>query len=82
MEKYQIMMIRINHRINSAESLQKVLTRYGCNIKTRLGLHEAGDVCGVDGLIILQLVKTDMSNTDFLSELSALEGIEAKLCEV
>jgi hypothetical protein len=40
-------------RLYSAEILPKILTGYGCSIKTRLGFYEAGDACGTDGLIIL-----------------------------
>ena len=44
MNDYAIMLIRVNQRLHQAEKLQKVLSGYGCCIKTRLGLHEAGDV--------------------------------------
>jgi len=82
MNDYQIMIIRVSHRINSADKLQKVFTQYGCNIKTRLGLHEAGEACGVDGLIILQLVKGVQDNIDFMNDLNAIEGITAKRAEI
>lgn len=82
MNDYQIMIIRVSHRINSADKLQKVLTQYGCNIKTRLGLHEAGEACGVDGLIILQLVKGIQDNIDFMRDLNAIEGITAQRTEI
>ena len=79
MNEYLIMLIRVNQRLHSAESLQKVLSSYGCNIKTRLGLHEAGEVCGTDGLIILQLVKGDSDLADFQTKLNELDGVVAKL---
>jgi hypothetical protein len=82
MNDYQIMIIRVSHRINSADKLQKVFTQYGCNVKTRLGLHEAGEACGVDGLIILQLVKGVQDNIDFMNDLNAIEGITAKRAEI
>lgn len=82
MNDYQIMIIRVSHRINSADKLQKVFTQYGCNIKTRLGLHEAGEACGVDGLIILQLVKGVQDNIDFMNDLNKIEGITAKRAEI
>lgn len=82
MNDYQIMIIRVNHRINSSDKLQKVFTKYGCNIKTRLGLHEAGKACGVDGLIILQLVKGAQDNIDFMNDLNAIEGVTAKRAEI
>lgn len=79
MNEYHIMLIRVNQRLHSAESLQKVLSTFGCSIKTRLGLHEAGEVCGTDGLIILQLVKGDSDLADFQTKLNELDGVIAKL---
>ncbi|MGI6326583.1 MAG: hypothetical protein ACOX1U_06410 [Saccharofermentanales bacterium] len=79
MNDHNIMLIKVSQRLHSAERLQKVLTDYGCSIKTRLGLHEADDVCGTDGLIILQLVKGDSDLTDFQAKLNELDGVIAKL---
>jgi hypothetical protein len=76
------MIVRVNHRQHSAEQLQKVFSRYGCSIKTRLGLHEAGDVCATDGLIILQLVRGVDDLNAFRNELNALEGVTAILVEI
>lgn len=82
MTEHQIMIIRVNQRMHSAEKLQKVFSTFGCSIKTRLGLHEAGDVCATDDLIILQLVKGNDDLNDFAAQLNALEGITAKLIEI
>jgi hypothetical protein len=79
MNDHNIMLIKVSQRLHSAERLQKVLTDYGCSIKTRLGLHEADDACGTDGLIILQLVKGDSDLTDFQAKLNELDGVIAKL---
>ena len=32
--------IKISNRLESAISVQEILTKYGCAIKTRIGLHE------------------------------------------
>ena len=82
MSEHLIMVIRVNQRLHSADKLQKVFTAYGCNIKTRIGLHEAGEVCGLDGLILLQLVKGTADLADFTAQLNALEGVTAKLVEI
>ena len=55
MSCYNIMAIVINHRSKNAVQFQEVLTRHGCTIRLRLGLHEAGDVCSEEGLVLLQL---------------------------
>ncbi|MDD2374226.1 MAG: hypothetical protein PHQ55_02860 [Eubacteriales bacterium] len=82
MTTHNIMIVKVNHRIHQAESLQKVLSQYGCSIKTRLGLHEAGDACANDGLIVLQLVEGQDDLDNFAKELDALEGIDAKLVRI
>lgn len=82
MTEHNIMIIRVNQRMHSAEQLQKVFSRYGCSIKTRLGLHEAGDVCATDGLILLQLVRGADDLNAFRNELNDLEGVTAILVEI
>jgi hypothetical protein len=51
------MVLLLGKRMESAVKLQKVLTEYGCYIKTRLGLHEIVDAsCSGVGMVILELV--------------------------
>jgi hypothetical protein len=45
-------------------------------------LHEAGDVCATDGLIILQLVRGADDLNAFRNELNALDGVTAILVEI
>ena len=82
MKKESIMVIRASKRRENVESLQKVLTEYGCNIKMRLGLHEAGDVCSDEGLIILQLIDHDGEVDSFKKALKKLDGIRYDTIEI
>ncbi|MDR0966723.1 MAG: hypothetical protein LBM75_09545 [Myxococcales bacterium] len=51
-----ILGVRLKHRNNSAPNLQELLTRHGCVIRTRIGLHEVSDnACSPSGTIILEL---------------------------
>ena len=43
MDKTTIMGIVIDPRNTHAVDVQNILTRHGCIIKTRLGLHETSD---------------------------------------
>lgn len=79
MHEQIVMVIKVNHRLHQAEELQKVFSEYGCSIKARLGLHEAGDNCANDGLIILHLAPGQTDPQHFESRLNSLEGISAKL---
>lgn len=84
MATHQIMVIKVNQRVQNAEMLQKVLSNYGCSIRTRLGLHEAGigDSCANDGLILLQLAVGSADFAAFAAELNAIHGVVAQLVEI
>jgi hypothetical protein len=73
----QIMGIQIGNRENEALKVQELLTKNGCIIKTRLGLHESSEsVCSITGLIILEFLP------DKEAEIAALEQELAKLDSV
>ena len=59
--------------------VQEVLTRHGCLIKTRLGLHETSpDHCSPYGLVLLELVGDDAQRERFFDALAQVDGIEVK----
>ena len=75
---YNVMTLLVNNRRQNAPRLQEVLTESGCIIKMRLGLHEAGDFCSNEGLIILQLTGSKEEIEALEARLNELEGIKAK----
>lgn len=72
------MAIVVNHRSKNAAKLQEILTQHGCTIRMRLGLHEAGDVCSEEGLVILQLCGEAEEIRALETELNQVEGVRAK----
>jgi len=79
MNSYIIMAVLISNRTASAKDVQDLFTKYGCNIKMRLGLHETTNVCAEDGLVILQL-GGDESDIHSLQEgLNSLQGVQTKI---
>ncbi len=78
----KVIVIGVKHRREEADKLQKLLTEHGCEVKARLGLHEAGTECSDEGLIILQLVPDDPKAESMVDELNKLDGIKAKMVEV
>lgn len=71
-----ILGIRLDNRMDTAIHFQKVLTTYGCIIKTRLGLHDVSEnKCAPNGLILLEVIDDEQSKV-FEDELTAIEGIE------
>mgnify|MGYP000891214005 CR=1 FL=1 len=81
MECANIMVIKVSKRTEKVPTVQSVLTEFGCSIKTRLGLHEAGNVCSEEGILILQLCG-DYSHQELEDALNAIEGVKAKLVEL
>jgi hypothetical protein len=56
-----------------------VLTKFGCTIKTRLGLHEVkDDFCARSGLIILELTGSREEFFKLENELLKIDGLEVK----
>jgi ACT domain-containing protein len=69
--------LHIQDRITRASEVQRILTQYGCNIKTRLGLHEVnGDVCSGNGVVILELTGAQSDIDALITALKATEGVD------
>ncbi|MBD5642835.1 hypothetical protein HYH96_02860 [Clostridium botulinum] len=81
---FSIMAIKISPRNEIAPNVQEILTRNGCIIKTRLGLHEAtNDSCSKCGLILLELLNSKKEDIENLSkDLTSLDGVSVKLLEI
>lgn len=77
MTKIRILGINVINRMQVATHVQKVLTNYGCSIKTRLGLNESDeDNNGIGGLIILELTGEVSEWLKLENELLVLDGVE------
>ena len=81
---FTIMAIKLTPRNAAAPKVQEILTKYGCIIQTRLGLHEASkDMCSQSGLILLNLLNDDKDEINRLNaELNSIDGVVAKILEV
>ena len=79
MKKHILVGVHITERAIHAGDVQNVLSKYGCSIRTRLGLHEADSgVCSPTGLIVLEMTDDETTVADMTSELQAFEGIEVQ----
>jgi len=68
--------IQIGDREAEALKVQELLTKHGCVIKTRLGLHEAGNLCSSKGLVIIEFIMGKDDEAAVLkSELEKIEDI-------
>ena len=75
----KIMLIAMEERHSNAVKVQKLLTKYGCHIKVRLGLHEADKVCSPCGVIILQLTDHPKETRELRDKLNEIDGVKAKI---
>jgi hypothetical protein len=82
MEKNFLIMV-INLRHQSAVNAQKILTEWGCLIKTRLGLHDTvGENCSETGTLFLELVGEKVKQEEMARKLNVLPGVNAQLITI
>lgn len=75
--------VRMDNRVHNAVAFQEVLTKNGCILKARLGLHEASDnACSNDGLIILQPCGSQEEIEQLVKDINSLEGTKAKFIDL
>jgi len=78
-----IMAINVGNRNEAVPEVQELLTKYGCIIKTRLGIHTAGDNCSRKGLIILELSSEDIKDIEELEKgLKQIETVSSNKMEI
>jgi hypothetical protein len=83
MSCYYVIGIRMDNRLGNAAKFQEALTKNGCKIRARLGLHEASEnACANDGMILLQPCGTKEEVECLLEDLNNLEGITAKMIDL
>ncbi len=72
-----IMAVTIDNRNTEAPKFQELITKHGCIIKTRLGIHEV-ESCSNAGLIILQLCGEDEQIKALGDDINSLKDVKAK----
>ena len=82
MQNTTIMAVALDQREHEALKVQEVLTRFGCLIRVRLGVHDAGNACSREGLILLTLSGDAREISTLQNELSALPGVSVKSMEL
>jgi hypothetical protein len=81
--KKSILLILIGKRNEAAVNVQKILTAWGCIIKTRLGIHDGVlDNCSDEGLLILELYGSDEQKEELSRKVAVIPGVESRLVEL
>jgi hypothetical protein len=74
-----ILGIRISDRVKHAELIQPILAKFGCTIRTRLGLHDVTEeFSSPTGMMLLELTGDPAEYAKLESELLKVEGLEVK----
>jgi hypothetical protein len=82
MEK-TILVVLIGKRKDAAVNVQKLLTAWGCLIKTRLGIHDGIlENCSDQGLLILELYGSKEQKEELARKMELIEGVKSKLVEL
>lgn len=75
--KHTIFGVHITHRVTEVPAVQAVLTKYGCSIRTRLGIHDVDEnSCSAGGLLLIDVIGPDGEH--FYEELSRIEGVDVQ----
>jgi len=76
---HTILGIHITDRVKRAGEVQQALTAHGCQIKTRIGLHEVSeDFCAPGGIVLLEMVGAAKDIGALAKTLSKIEGVEVQ----
>ena len=78
-----ILLVLIGQRKEGADQVQKVLTGWGCMIKTRLGIHDGVmENCSDQGLLILELAGERKPMDELARKVSLINGVSSKLVDL
>jgi hypothetical protein len=74
-----ILGIHVTNRLKNAVEVQKVFTEYGCNIKTRIGLHDVdADVCASSGVVLIEFYGSKEEAAAMAAKVGAVEGVDVQ----
>jgi len=75
-----VLLILIGKRKDSAVEVQKLLTAWGCLIKTRLGIHDGIlENCSDEGLVILELYGSNEQKEELARKVELIQGVSSRL---
>ena len=78
-DDHVILGIHVTDRLKDAVPVQKVFSEYGCNIKTRVGLHDVGEeYCSPSGIVLIEFFGSEADADAMAGKLNAVEGVDVK----
>jgi hypothetical protein len=74
-----ILGVHVTNRLKNAVDVQKVFTEYGCNIKTRVGLHDVDEnVCSPSGVVLIEFFGSGAEAGTMADKLNQVEGVHVQ----
>lgn len=71
--------VHITDRAKKASDVQRIFTEYGCNIKTRIGLHDVtANACSPSGLVVLEMFGDEKTCLEMAGKLGTIDGVEVQ----
>lgn len=78
MDTHLLIGVHVVGRDQHALKLQQILSIHGCQIRTRIGLHDVHDeYCSPNGLIVLDTVESPETQ-NLVEELKRLDGVDVQ----
>jgi hypothetical protein len=72
-----ILGVLLRKRTQTSESFQEIISRHGCIIKTRIGIHNvSNNVCSQDGVILLDVIGDNAAISALEKDIMAIDGAE------
>lgn len=82
MNKTVVFGVLLSKRTDSAPKFQEIITKHGCIINTRIGLHHATkSSCPLGGVILLDLIGEDQEIQALENDLKTLPEIQIQKLE-
>ena len=79
MKEVRILGVMINDPAKGADKIQSILTKYGCCIRTRLGMHDMDEEYASEtGLMLLELIGDMQECLRLENELLSIHGVEVQ----
>jgi hypothetical protein len=75
----QLVIVKLLARNTKAVQVQEVLTKHGCDITVRLGIHEQGsNECSPEGVILLQVKPDAKAVKSLVKDLKAVGQLKVQ----
>ncbi len=79
MNETWILGLHITNRTKDVSAVQAVLSKFGCTIKTRLGLHDLKEGHNAScGIVLLELTGNEEEFYKLENELLKIDGLDVK----